>query len=450
MALVRSSAGKAVGAALLVVGLAGCANTGPGSAQARDENRKMDCLTRLGQELERESSRPILVARSQSPEVLPAVRLGSPIPAPVSPDKTERPIPASDVSAPGIVVPPIKPVSDIGPALPPVSVPAPPTAPFSAVPQLEGDAQVRIVASIGNNPIFESEVREAVYQRLSELIRLTDSQRAIREKEIFREELKKIIDRELVLDEMTAALTARKQTTALSKLRAEASKEAEARLKEFKKERGIPTDEEFRAVLRSQGLTMGGVKRQIERGYMMQTYLRDKLAPKLDALGLADVREYFAAHPDEFKAEDRVKWQDLFVLNERFKTVGEAQQYANQLAAKAGKGEDFAKLATDYGMGDSKFRNGAGIGEKPGEIFPQDLEPTILALKAGQITVKQTETGFHVLRVAERTYAGTKPYDEKLQAEIRRKLQSQIYEREMKREIDTLWKRSQPQIWAEK
>jgi 23S rRNA (cytosine1962-C5)-methyltransferase len=34
--------------------------------------------------------------------------------------------------------------------------------------------------------------------------------------------------------------------------------------------------------------------------------------------------------------------------------------------------------------------------------------------------------------------------------EIRRKLQNQIYEREMKREIDTLWKRTQPQIWGEK
>ena len=32
-------------------------------------------------------------------------------------------------------------------------------------------------------------------------------------------------------------------------------------------------------------------------------------------------------------------------------------------------------------MGDSKLRNGAGVGEKPGEIFPQELEATILALK---------------------------------------------------------------------
>jgi hypothetical protein len=51
--------------------------------------------------------------------------------------------------------------------------------------------------------------------------------------------------------------------------------------------------------------------------------------------------------------------------------------------------------------------------------------------------------------VAERTYAGPRPYDEKLQAEIRRKLQAQIYEREAKREIDILWKRCQPQIWMD-
>jgi len=440
MALVRSPAVMVIGAVFLA---AGC-TSGPGSPQARDENRKMDCLTRSAQELEREASRPILVARSQSTEVLPPVRLGTPTPTADPPAPTaDKPAPATDIRLPDIA--PIVPVSGTKPALPSET----PTAAAPTAPPMEGDSQVRIVASIGNNPIYESEVREAVYQRMGELIRLSESQRTVREKEIFREELKKIIERELVIDDMTAALTARKQTTALTKLRAEASKEAETRLKEFKKDRGIPNDTEFRTVLRAQGLTLAGIKRQIERGYMMQTYLRDKVSPKLDALGLADVREYYASHLNEFQADDRVKWQDLFVLTERFKSVEEARQYANQLAAKAGKGEDFSKLAAEFSMGDSKARNGAGIGDKPGEIFPQDLEPTILALKASQITVKETETGFHIIRVAERTYAGPKPYDDKLQAEIRRKLQNQIYEREMRREIDTLWKRTQPQIWAD-
>jgi peptidyl-prolyl cis-trans isomerase SurA len=440
MALVRSPALTVICAVFLT---AGC-TSGPGSPQARDENRKMDCLTRSAQELEREASRPILVARSQSTEVLPPVRLGTPTPAGDAPvPAADKPAPATDIRLPDIA--PVVPVSGTKPAPPPET----PIATAPTAPRLEGDSQVRIVASIGNNPIYESEVREAVYQRMGELIRLSESQRTIREKEIFREELKKIIERELVIDDMTAALTARKQTNALAKLRAEASKEAENRLKEFKKDRGIPNDTEFRTVLRAQGLTLAGIKRQIERGYMMQTYLRDKLSPKLDSLGLADVREYYAGHLNEFQADDRVKWQDLFVLTERFKSVEEARQYANQLAARAGKGDDFAKLAAEFSMGDSKARNGAGIGDKPGEIFPQDLEPTILALKAGQITVKETETGFHIIRVAERTYAGPKPYDEKLQADIRKKLQNQIYEREMRREIDTLWKRTQPQIWAD-
>jgi hypothetical protein len=438
MALVRPPALTVIGAVFLA---AGC-TSGPGSPQARDENRKMDCLTRSAQELEREASRPILVARSQSTEVLPPVRLGNPTPAAESPaPSADKPAPATDIRLPDIA--PVVPASGSKP-VPPVETPT--TAAVTPA-RLEGDSQVRIVASIGNNPIYESEVREAVYQRMGELIRLSESQRSVREKEIFREELKKIIERELVIDDMTAALTARKQTTALAKLKAEASKEAENRLKEFKKDRGIPNDTEFRTVLRAQGLTLAGIKRLIERGYMMQTYLRDKLSPKLDALGLADVREYYATHLNEFQADDRVKWQDLFVLTERFKSVEEARQYANQLAARAGKGEDFAKLAAEFSMGDSKARNGAGIGEKPGEIFPQDLEPTILALKAGQITLKETESGIHILRIAERTYAGPKPYDEKLQSDIRRKLQNQIYEREMRREIDTLWKRTQPQIW---
>ena len=454
MALVRRPAAVAFGAVLLAAGLVGCCGTG--SEQARDENRKMDALTRCGKELEREqAARPILVARSQAPvQELEPVRLGAPVPAgPAAPSTpaTDPTIPAEGIRAPDVVAPPvapatsppITPVGGTGPAGPPPALATP------SVARLEGDAQVRIVASIGNTPIYESEVREAVYQRMGELMRLPDSQRKARERQMFKEELRKIIDRELVIDEMTALLTKNKQSAGLSKLREAAAKEAELRLAEFKKDRNIPSDEVFREALQSQGLTVSGIKRQIERGFMMQAYLREKVGPSMERIGLADVREYYAAHPDEFMAEDRVKWQDLFVAFDRFKTPDDARQYAAGMAARAARGMDFAKLAAEHGMGDSKFRNGAGTGEKPGEIFPADLEPTILALKAGQITVKETEAGLHVLRVAERTYAGVRPYDEKVQAEVKRKLQNQINEREVRRLLDTLWKRTQPQIWVE-
>ena len=466
MALVRRSAKSALGAGLLALGVVGCA--GSGSQQALDENRKMDCLTRCGKELEREQAKPpVLVARSQGPgvEELPPVRLGAPTPGttPVVPPVMPPAVGDSTVPAEGIRLPdglapvvppvaaPVTPVGGTGPTLPPApTMPAAPSAISRYDAANDVQVQVRIVASIGNNPIYESEVWEAVYQREGELQRLTSDQRASRQREIFKEELRKIIDRELVLDDLTAQLTRTKQTSALAKLRDAAGKEAEARLKDFKKERGIPNDDIFKEVLRAQGLTHAGIRRQIERGFMMQTFLREKMSSHMDKVGIADVREYFAAHPDEFQAEERVKWQDLFVLNERFKTPDEAKLYAAAMARRAANGEDFAKLAETNGMGDSKFRKGAGIGEKPGEIFPADLEPTIMALKAGQVTVKEAEAGLHVIRIAERTYAGTRPYDDKLQAEVKRRVQGQIYEREVRRYLDTLWKRTQPQVWGEK
>ncbi len=366
---------------------------------------------------------------------------------PTAPIPLESPTPAGDIRIPELKGP-VTPAGGTETAPPLTATPG--MDPTLSVPRLEGDAQVRIVASIGNNPIYESEVREAVYQRMGEFMRYTQSQRQAKERDIFREELRKIIERELVVDEMIATLTAKKQTTMLNKLRETAGKEADTRLKEFKKDRGIPTDAEFRSVLRSQGLTLSGIRRQIERSFMMQTYLREKLTPMMDKVSLSDLREYYSAHASDFRAEDAVKWQDLYVEKEQFKTADGARQFATSLSNRAAKGEDFIKLVADHGMGDTKLRNGAGVGEKPGEIFPQELEPAILSLKAGQVTIKETETGYHILRVAERSYAGTQPYTEKLQGEIRRRLQNEIFEREAKRFIDTIWKRSQPQIWADK
>src|SRR5688572_20237141 len=107
MALVRRPAAPAMGAVLFAAGLVGCC--GPGSEQARDENRKMDALIRSGKELEREqAARPVLVARSQVPvQELEPVRLGAPTrvdppPVPVAPPRpaADPTVPADGIRAP--------------------------------------------------------------------------------------------------------------------------------------------------------------------------------------------------------------------------------------------------------------------------------------------------------------------------------------------------------------
>ena len=149
MALVRRSATTALSAALLAFALVGCA--GSGSEQAREENQKMDCLTRCNEELQRKAARPVLVARSQVPavEVLQPVKLGAPVPS--GPPDAPPPLPlmppaagdTATIPAEGIRIPdsvpavrsPVTPVSGTGPTLP-LAPAAAPTSPLSTAPAI--------------------------------------------------------------------------------------------------------------------------------------------------------------------------------------------------------------------------------------------------------------------------------------------------------------------------
>lgn len=385
-------------AASLALFAAGCTHTLDEERDLRVANQRLDTLEKCQEELTRSDS--LRVARSQAPA-------GNP--------------------------PPIMPVT--GNAID-----------GKANSPLQGDAQVRIVATIGTTPIYEREVREAVYQRLPEIINLTAADRKAKEKEMFNEELRRIIERELILDELFAVLTQKKQTNALNQLKDGAAKDAEQRIRDIQKRAKIPTEDELRFFLQSQGLTVTGVKRHFERSFMMSAYLGERLRPKVNSISLVDIRDYYEEHGDEFKTNDRVKWQNMFVRVDRFRSKEDAKKYADWLLNRVIQGDDFAKLAAEYDQGDSKLRGGFGFGEERGKIFPPELEGPVFSMKQGQATLIDFETGYHIIHIAERTVAGKRPFDEQVQQEIRRKLQSMVNDREYKKIVDTLWRRSQPQI----
>lgn len=385
-------------AASLALFAAGCTHTLDEERDLRVANQRLDTLEKCQEELTRSDS--LRVARSQAPA-------GNP------------------------------------PAIMPVTGNA---IDGKANSPLQGDAQVRIVATIGTTPIYEREVREAVYQRLPEIINLTAADRKAKEKEMFNEELRRIIERELILDELFAVLTQKKQTNALNQLKDGAAKDAEQRIRDIQKRAKIPTEDELRFFLQSQGLTVTGVKRHFERSFMMSAYLGERLRPKVNSISLVDIRDYYEEHGDEFKTNDRVKWQNMFVRVDRFRSKEDAKKYADWLLNRVIQGDDFAKLAAEYDQGDSKLRGGFGFGEERGKIFPPELEGPVFSMKQGQATLIDFETGYHIIHIAERTVAGKRPFDEQVQLEIRRKLQSIVNDREYKKIVDTLWRRSQPQI----
>jgi hypothetical protein len=355
----------------------------------------------------------------------------------------------SPVAAPNpFGLPPLAPagVGAPSPVRAPEIMPASATAPkdSTAVRSLT-EYEVRIVATIGTQPIYEREVREAVYQRLPEFMNLGATERKAKEHELFKQELRKMVERELILDELFSMLNSKKQTTQITQLKEGAAKEADHRLREFQKRAGVPNDEVLKEILRQQGLTIAGMRRNFERGFMMGVYINDRIKPKINGISLADLKDYYAERPDEFMNADRVKWQDLFVRVDYFRSRADCRKYADLLAERARRGEDFAQLINQFDQG-IKSPGGYGYGEEKGKISPPEVEPTVFALKQGQIAIVEFESGFHVVRIAERTYAGKKPFDEQVQSDIRRKLQGRIAEEEYHKIVDALWRRLQPQI----
>jgi parvulin-like peptidyl-prolyl isomerase len=315
--------------------------------------------------------------------------------------------------------------------------------PVAGTTAVNGQIAVHLRATVNGIPILDDEVREAMAQYVGELLQTPDSLRPKKQQEIYERELNRLIERELVLEEAKRRTDDAKHPEVMVKLQKEAEKEADKQLRDIKERVKATSDDQFKAMLQAQGLSESGMRRQFERNFMMIEYVRNIVYPVVERIGLQQLRDYYEQHPDEFKTEDSVKWQDIFIESARFQSPGAARQYAAQVQALARNGQDFPALAKKYDHGDSHLRNGTGLGEKHGEIGPAQVEPTVWTLRAGEVgPLVDVGFGIHIVKVAERKYAGIKPFDESCQSDIRKKLTGQVADREYKRMVDDLKKRA--------
>ncbi len=300
-----------------------------------------------------------------------------------------------------------------------------------------------VAARVNGSPIFKWEVVQAVFMRLPEWGFQGES--AGLKKTIYRQELRKLIERELIVNEIPGLMRKKfDRKDALFGFRCNAVEEADRYIGEILKRTGMRSEDELQSQLRQQSLSLTGLRRHAERGYMMTACLSEVIRPKI-AIGDAEMKKYYDAHPKDFTVAESVKWQDLFIRTDRFCDADDAKKYAEWLRDSLKK-NDIAELLK-YDQGTSKDTQGFGYGEKRGEINPPDLEPILFAMKAGEVKVVDFGSGFHIVRIAERTDAGQRPFaDAEVQHQIRERLKSEKYEREYRKFVDSLWQKSKSAI----
>jgi hypothetical protein len=313
-------------------------------------------------------------------------------------------------------------------------------------PKVEGHVASRVRATVNGRPILDDELREACWLPLREIANLPQPQLGLRQKEILQQKLNELIDREVLYGEAEDRLLKREQVW--KKLMEFGDKEFDKTIRSMQHRSGAKNEDELREVLAAQGMTMFNLKRQIVRGFVANEFARSRIFPRIDQLGHNELRRYYDEHPGEFQNEDRVKWEDIFIDADSpaFKGRSEARQLAEQVAEQARLGASMAVLSEQYNMGESKYRKAEGMGGKRGEIKPIEVEPYLFQMQEGQVMIVELPTGYHIIRLAQRDFAGPQPFDERTQNEIRKKLTSIIADREYKRLIKELRSKATIQV----
>jgi hypothetical protein len=289
-----------------------------------------------------------------------------------------------------------------------------------------------------------------VRQQARDYFSLTGRARDAKEKETYGKELRRLIERELIVIELTGRLKKNKKEDILREMTDMAEKTATKRLADHRKQMKLDTEEEFLKVLKSQGLSYKGLHRQLAREFLMNLFLDQMVKDKVKFITLNDLWDYYQANPKDYSTDDRARWLDLFVPFDQFPSQDEARKYADGVWRQAAAGADFAALVTKYGRGDSNLRDGEGVGQKRGEVQPAEMEGVLFGMDAGQVSpLLQTATGFHIVKVTERDKAGVKPFDQKVQLDIREKLGRQVQKQEYEKLMDELWRKFRPKVVAE-
>jgi parvulin-like peptidyl-prolyl isomerase len=312
------------------------------------------------------------------------------------------------------------------------------TNPVAGLPDIGGTITASVIARVNGQPILVEEVMSSAAGRLAEAkMRVPEAQWSQVQAEIIASELENIINREVLLQDATQRVKGR----GLDMLREAANKEFEKTLRKRREQLKLKSNEELKALMAKQGLSLDEERRQHERSFVAMEYARNLIRNEVEVIDREMMLDYYRQNPKEFDQPERIAWQWIFVDLDSFAKpdpkdssklipdLAEARRYAEMVHLKLKNvrtKEEFDSLVSQYAHGRSKTNGGQGEGQAHGEIRPTDLENHLFSLKPGQTgPIVETPTGFHLFRVVEHTPASKTTFEDAC-PEIKRRLQNKI------------------------
>src|SRR5512143_3591018 len=174
----------------------------------------------------------------------------------------------------------------------------------------------------------------------------------------------------------------------------------------IKKDNNLNTQEQFEDALQREGLTLGELRQNVERGILKRYVLERDVKGRVEVSDTELREEYEKLKATQFTKPPTVSLQELLV-----KEADGGLDRARELAAKAKAGEDFAALAKAYSAAPSKA-NGGEIGEVARTDMSKEMATLTASLAVGGISDPMpVEGGCRLLKVTAKTEGSTTPFE---------------------------------------
>jgi peptidyl-prolyl cis-trans isomerase C len=201
----------------------------------------------------------------------------------------------------------------------------------------------------------------------------------------------------------------------------------------------FPNEAEFKNALSRNNLTEADLRSQFERDLAIKKLLDGQIGDK-SAVSEKETRAYYDSNLETFKKPEQVRASHILIkvdpgADEAKKA--EARTKIESLQTKLKKGEDFGALAKEYSEGPSGPKGGdLGFFGRGQMVKP--FEETAFAMKPGQVSdMVETNFGYHLIMVSDRTPEGTIPYEE-VKDRLQQFLKQQKVQEAIARYVETL------------
>jgi peptidyl-prolyl cis-trans isomerase SurA len=181
------------------------------------------------------------------------------------------------------------------------------------------------------------------------------------------------------------------------------------------------TEEEFQRQLKSRGMSVDDLKRDLRRQLSIQKLLNREVAAKITITD-ADVVNFYNANLNQFNvAEPQYRISQIVITprkdpqirnrkNDDATNDGEAARKSKMITDKLNSGADFAQLAMDYSEDPNTAATGGDLGYIPESSLNQsdpNLKKTVLGLKPGQVSQPIVlKDSIRILKLVAREAAG--------------------------------------------